>query len=315
MRWQVKAAILYTLSQLPAGTQIYRKLQDVTGSNRLDIHDQYGMKSAFLKRILQEGLPVRDREFFEIGTGWFPVFPMLLSLVGARRIVTVDLNPWLTADSLAQTLLGYASIAERVAADFQLSARECQDRLHALINLAKQPNATVDAVLREARIEYRMPLDATDTRLPAETFDYIVSSNVLEHIPGPVIAGIIAESQRILKPGGLHLHHVDPGDHYSLDGQITTVNFLNYSRHQWHCLGRTGLAYHNRLRCIDYVRLFQQGGFEIFREFTRIDERALAVLREGKLKVHPDFQGYTPEQLAGAGIDVFARKRELPAGA
>ena len=78
-------------------------------------------------------------------------------------------------------------------------------------------------------IEYIMSCDARNTKLPDASFDYVVSSNVLEHIPSDVIEGIVTESRRILKPGGVHVHHINPGDHSAFDPSVTTVNFLRYS--------------------------------------------------------------------------------------
>jgi hypothetical protein len=306
MDWRLKAGALFILSHLPRGAFLYRSLQRVSGSNRLDIHEQYARKSAFLQRAVQTGISVTDRSFFEIGTGWYPVFPVLLSLLGARRVVTADLNPWLTPTSLRETLTGFASIATRVATDFNLRPSDCREQLDGLIAMSNRLSVT--AVLSEARIDYRMPLDATDTGFPAGEFDYVISTNVFEHVPKPLIQGILRESHRILRADGRHLHHVDVGDHFSLGSEITTVNFLKYSPSQWRFLGGVGLAYHNRLRCVDYLRLFEEGGFRVLRDIVRLDERALTALRVGSVRVHPDFARYSQEELAAAGIDLLACK-------
>ena len=36
--------------------------------------------------------------FLEIGTGWKPYLPFVLSLAGARRVITLDVNRWLRRD-------------------------------------------------------------------------------------------------------------------------------------------------------------------------------------------------------------------------
>lgn len=48
-----------------------------------------------------------------------------------------------------------------------------------------------------------------DAKFPDSSFDRIVSISVFEHIPEPVLAGILAEVRRILKPGGLCVLTVD----------------------------------------------------------------------------------------------------------
>lgn len=307
MRWEVKAAVQATLSRVPGGYRLHRKMQDLAGSSRLDAEVQYGRKQRFLARVLAAGLPIRDRTFLEVGTGWHPLTPLLLHLLGAREVVTVDINPWLDARSLGETLDAVWSLSDRIAADFGLSAGECRSRLERLRREAAVADASPEAVLAGASIRYRMPLDACSTGLPAASFDYLISSNVFEHVPPEVLRGILRESRRILRPGGVHLHHVNPGDHFSYDPRITSVNFLRYSRRAWRYLGGSGLAYHNRLRCVDYVRLFEQEGFTVLYRDAEIDPAALRALRGGSVRPHPDFSDYTPEELSEHIIDVFAQ--------
>jgi SAM-dependent methyltransferase len=165
----------------------------------------------------------------------------------------------------------------------------------------------VESILQEADVEYRCPADATNTHLPQGELDYVVSTNVFEHVPPEVLRAMLIESKRILKPGGYILHHIDPGDHFSYDKRITTINFLQYSPRAWYYIGGSGVAYHNRLRCIDYVRLFEEHGFEIVDQASEVDRTALAALRSGRLKPHHMFRSYTPEQLCQRTIVIFAR--------
>jgi SAM-dependent methyltransferase len=48
-----------------------------------------------------------------------------------------------------------------------------------------------------------------DAKFPDASFDRIVSISVFEHIDEPVLAGILSEVRRILKPGGLVVMTVD----------------------------------------------------------------------------------------------------------
>jgi len=53
--------------------------------------------------------------------------------------------------------------------------------------------------------------------------------------------------------------------------------------------------------------LLEQAGFEVICAEVETDERALRDLREGRVRPHPAFSAYTPEELAGELIDVFGR--------
>jgi SAM-dependent methyltransferase len=306
MRWEVKAAIQATLSRVPMGYALHRKLQDLAGSSRLEIDVQYPRKRQFLQRARDRGLPLEGRAFLEIGTGWHPLLPLLLSLLGAGRVVTIDVNPWLTRSSLEETLGAVRAVAERVEADFGVPAARCRELADALA--ARAAKETPAAALRAARVEYARPVDARKTPFGDGEFDYVVSSNVLEHVPPEVIRAMVRESRRLLKPGGLNLHHVNPGDHFSFDPRITSVNFLRYSPRAWHFIGGSGLAYHNRLRCVDYARLFEEAGFEVVYREAEVDPAALAALAEGRVRPHAAFDGYSAEELSEHVIDVFARR-------
>src|SRR5262249_15755188 len=154
--------------------------------------------------------------------------------------------------------------------------------------------ATPAAVLKACRIDYRMPADAAATGLPAGTVDYVITANVLQHVPKPAVQGIFAEAHRLLPPDGGMYHHLHPRDRFAEDGRVTIVNFLKYSPWAWYYIGGSGVAYHNRLRGVDYVRLVEEAQFEITGQYSSTDARALERLTTGAQKVHPDFQGYTP---------------------
>ena len=53
-------------------------------------------------------------------------FPILLHLLGANRVVTIDLNPWLTSASLSETLKGFESIIDLIATDFSPAGRDAE---------------------------------------------------------------------------------------------------------------------------------------------------------------------------------------------
>jgi len=48
-----------------------------------------------------------------------------------------------------------------------------------------------------------------DAKFPDDSFDRVVSVSVFEHIPENLLAGILAEVRRVLKPGGLLVLTVD----------------------------------------------------------------------------------------------------------
>jgi hypothetical protein len=252
--------------------------------------------------------PIEGATIVEIGTGWRPFVPFVLALGGAKRIVTIDVNPWLSKAYAWETWRSLRDSLPEIAAHCRLPENLVQDRYLSV----PEEIETLEELLAPLGIEYVYPGDARSTGLPEGSVDVVLSSNVLEHIPREVQADIHRETRRILKPRGIAAHRFNPQDHFAtVDPAITNVNFLRYSSARWRWYGGSGLAYHNRLRAPDYRRMFNDAGLnvEICRE--RIDERSLRVLQAGVLRVHKEFRNYTMEELAVDYMWTVCRK---PAG-
>lgn len=262
MNWKAKAAIQWALAPLPYGEHLNFQLQKLNGSHsdrNLQTHLEWA--EAALDHI-EQFKPLRGATLMEIGTGWIPVAPMCMVKRGAARVVTFDLHRHLRPD---------------------LSKRAMR-----LIGLPKFPD----------EIDYHAPADAANTGLPDASVDVAYSSNVLEHIPHDVVTRIVRESRRILKPGGLAYHDVGLHDHRSDDdAQVSKIDFLRYSERKWRFMNHNRIAYHNRMRACEFLKVFQSEGFKILDVRTRTDERELATLQNG-FPVDSRFQGMPPEELA-----------------
>ncbi|MFG0335645.1 MAG: methyltransferase domain-containing protein [Maioricimonas sp. JB049] len=294
MNWRVKAHLLAVLSRLPGGREVYHRLQHVAGTNRLDLPGEMGRALEIVQLIQRSGRPLEDAHCLEIGTGWRPFVPFILSLSGAGRVITIDVNPWLSERYARETHAALESMLDDIAAQSGQPPSDVRRRWS-----AGQNRDDLCSLLDAMRVVYRYPGDARATGLADSSIDLIVSSNVLEHIPRDVLAAIHQESVRVLRPGGCAVHRFNPGDHFAVvDPDITTANFVQFSTQAWHWYGGSGLAFHNRLRAPDYERLFQSAGFEMNLFQTRVDERALRAICDGELPVHQEFARFEPDQLA-----------------
>ena len=312
MRWQLKAAAHAVLSVAPGGARVHRRLQEAAGTvGPHDVLVELERKSHFLRRLDDHGISLQDATVLEIGTGWHPVLPVLLSMRGARRTITIDLRSWLTERTLLETADGLERVAELLPEDAGVPAETGRETAAGL-RAALAAGASPQEALLQIGIEARWPVDAAATGLPADACDLVVSSNVLEHVPPDELDAMAAEWTRILRPGGATAHHVDPGDHFTDDRRITSVNFLKFSPRAWRVIG-SGLAYHNRLRCADYPPVLERVGFDVVGVEVETDAAALGALREGGVRPHASFARYTDVELAGTLVDVFARSPERPA--
>jgi hypothetical protein len=305
MFWKLKAHALAMLSRVPAGRSAYHWLQKAAGTNRLNVRRDLDRAFELVDLVHQADGQLAGAKCLEIGTGWRPFVPFVLALGGAREIHTLDINPWLTLSYARETWGALEAYLPEIAEMCRASEKE----VHTRYALVPRSARSLDQLLAPLNIHYLYPGDARATGLDRGSIDLVLSSNVLEHIPQEIQEAIHCESLRVLRTGGIAVHRFNPQDHFStVDRGITHANFLRYSNAEWHWYGGSGLAYHNRLRSRDFNQMFAAAGFNLEISRTRIDPRSLAAICSGELAVHPEFAGYSPQELAGDYMWIVARK-------
>lgn len=312
MDWRIKAVIQQVLGRVPFGQEVHTRLQrsvgGLTNFNReCDIKvDDWRIMMGHLRAA---SVPIREATFLEIGTGWYPTFPLCLHLAGAPRIMTYDLHRHLAPDlviALADRLALHAPlIATASGKSVTTVGRQQWKVANALRDGASLAAATGSA------IDYRAPGDAASTNLAANSVDVVFSNSVLEHVPPSVIEAMFAEAKRILRPGGIMFHSVNCGDHYAyVDTSIHQLHYLQFSDQEW-TRWNNSFLYQNRLRACDFTEMAKEAGFAIELDTSCAKPDRLAQI--DALRVHASFKArYTREQLAITSIDFIARKaREI----
>jgi predicted SAM-dependent methyltransferase len=144
--------------------------------------------------------------------------------------------------------------------------------------------------------------------LESNSIDLVYSNSVLEHVPPEVISGLMKESLRVLKPGGLAMHNVGCNDHYAFfDKKISFINYLQYEEREWR-FWNNSLQYRNRLRVPEFVDLATQAGFEVISKKTHVHPGTLEAL--ASLRVAPQFGRFSRDELAATTVDFIGRKPE-----
>lgn len=220
-------------------------------------------------------------------------------------------------------------------------AREYAENLYALLELSLSNRVALDEVvepitgtssvrIRPDRIVILSDLDAAQIDYPDDSFDFIFSITVLEHIVDP--APTIRNCYRLLRPGGWTYHNIDLRDHADFDRPI---RFLDYSQQDF----EARQAGNNRLRSSDHRRIFESCGFSVdhesfvtalptlsdggtdcFHQLSRrlesfmVDDREQVevwVTDEMRRAMDPRFHGYDLADLSITGLCISAHK---PAG-
>jgi len=262
--WMIKAAIQAGLAQLPQPQRYNRLLQRyVTRRLRMSEARVIG-KFAQCRRHManwRADADARERapRILELGTGWYPVVPIGLSLLGAGPVTSVDVDPLMGAAAPLQTAACYLRLLDAGRLPEVDGAR-----VEALRE-ALGASASGAELLARLGIEVRVA-DARALPLDPGTIDLFVSNNTLEHVPAPAILALFGEFARVAGPRARMSHFIDMADHYALfDPSITVFNYLRYSEAQWR-LFNNSLHYQNRLRLSDYRRLHEASGWRVVSE-------------------------------------------------
>ncbi len=296
MNWKLKSFIQRACTTLPMGRSFYLLLQEFAGGLRHPRYlDRFAEQHRIALLIQEHGVLGDGARVFDVGTGWLPLAPIGFWMCGAASVRTVDIHRYLNLPALSRALAWMADNREKLIALWSdvLSDDTLAARLGTIAELIDRP----EEFLARANILYAAPSDATDTGLEDDSIDVHYSTTVLEHIPPDILADILAEANRILRPGGISAHVVDPTDHFAhTDPAITNVNFLQFDDETWATYNDNQFAYHNRLRASDYRRLFEGSPLRIVETMSEIDPRAIQALRDG-FPLAESFRGKRHEDL------------------
>lgn len=310
MHWKLKATIQSAVSRLPdvAAYGAYYWIQRHFGGLRCSNPSSRLIAGIDTwKRIQSQDRSPSGKVFFEVGTGRVPLVPLAYWLMGAESTVSIDLNPYLKEELIAENL-HYISENEGEFLNLFGSLIN-KKRLNSLLNFVNKSNFSAADFLDLCRINYIAPGDAADTHLPDQSIDFYTSYTVFEHIPIDVLRNILKEGNRILKENGLFVHKIDYSDHFShTDTSISAINFLQYSDDEWQKYAGNKFMYMNRLRHDDFIILLESVGHHIRESQPDTDQHLLELLRNGNLRLNDRFSIKPEEILAITGSWVVTEK-------
>lgn len=218
------------------------------------LFELYREEAATHHRLIEKygGRNPKDSTVYEIGCGWHLAMSLLFSALGYSKVIALDITDHVKID-LINTIIGYMKQDGLLPQEARLLDRKCD----------------IEKVLRDDyRIDLLVPCDSARTPLPDDSIDAIYSHNVLEHVPPNLLPGMLQECHRVIKNDGVISFHIDYGDHYcSIDRTITIYNFLRYGEAEWKKFNPR-LHYMNRLRHVDFLRFFEQAGFDVVDAIT-----------------------------------------------
>ncbi|GAB6098056.1 hypothetical protein JCM14469_43110 [Desulfatiferula olefinivorans] len=291
MRWKTKAKIQKFVSLLPSSLSYatYYWLQRHFGNLKtLNPVRKLSAAIAICQKISEHAQKIEDKVFFEVGTGRVPIVPIGFWLMGAKKTITIDLNPYMKSELVAESLNYISDHADYVLELFGDLINK--KRFQKLLELKNSSHFSLPSVLDLCSIEYIAPGNAENTGLCEEAIDFHTSYAVFEHIPPNILKTILREGSRITKGTGLFVHMIDYTDHFiKSDRTISSINFLQYSDSDWGKIADNRYMYMNRLRHDDFIEIFESAGQCIIKDYPTKDPGLLDLLNNGTLKLDRRF--------------------------
>jgi SAM-dependent methyltransferase len=307
MNWRLKGIIQKVLGVIPGGASLHYALQRRVGGLR-QFEREFDIKiddwAIMIRRLRETGFSIVGKHLFEIGSGWYPTFPLACYLAGAKRVTTVDLNRHLKPDLLQACIGRLATVLETIAQTAEVNIDEVRTRYETMRRELRDVNSLQAGT--SGCVVYMAPSDATQSSLDDDEVDLIFSNSVLEHVPPEVINQMYQEAWRILAPGRIMFHSVNCGDHYAyVDRRINQLNYLSYSERSW-SFWNNAFLYQNRLRAHSFVDRAKVEGFEIILDTSNTTSLRRQQLDE--MQVDAAFSSVPADELCITTIDFIARK-------
>ena len=273
MNWRLKVARLAILGRVPFGSTLRRLKREYLGyaPDPANIRSTLSHLDQMQQTINALGRSFEGATVLEIGSGWFPTIPIMLTVGGARRVLMSDLNPHMDEVTFATTL--------QLLKELMPTNRRLQDV----------------TCLQDLPISYLAPFDVG--AVPSATLDFVLSRTVLEHIPPDELVGLLASLIPALAPGGLMIHVVDHSDHLEhADKSISKINFLTWSKRKHALVNFLTKEGENRLRHHQYPFLFSKAGYEVIHTSAEIHEPTRVAAMS--LPLVAPYSDMSPDQLA-----------------
>jgi SAM-dependent methyltransferase len=305
LKYIVYSAALKAFSCGSPMRRLYRKLGNHFGAKkrvRGDIPEFYldriknALDLAGRYSILKNG-----GRILEVGTGWLHWEAITLSLFFDVQAVLFDVWDNRQLAAFKHHLRQFQQKLDRM---FPEVTEELRLRANDRINIALGCT-TFEQLYKAFGFKYVVESSGSLAGLSDESFDLVVSAGVLEHIEDDIIAPLIHDTYRVLKPGGWALHNIDMNDHLSYyDSGMHEKLYISYSERMWKLVCENKVQYINRLQRSQWLDIFRSSGFNVV---TQIN----IPVKGGVLMPAEQFKKMSAEDLDCAQVTVLLRKPEV----
>ena len=317
VRYIGAAMALKAFSSSPRMRALYRKVGNHIGSRRRGTGQMPGYYAERVKRVLHlqraHGLVQNGDRIIELGTGWLHWEALTLRLFYDIEAVLFDVWDNRQLSGLKNYLM---QLAPMLNDGFGLTASE-RKRAHSLVESIMNVESFQE-LYTLLGFEYVVEPSGSLSQFESGSFQLVVSGGVLEHVKREALPRLIADTRRILSPGGWAVHSIDTSDHLShYDGRMSKKMYLGLSERAWRYLCANDVQYINRVQRGEWISLLSGCGFELVEEETRRVDIARIKLAERYAQMDKRDLECTVLRFAlrnGTGINAAISEGRQPAG-
>jgi hypothetical protein len=275
MPWWLKICCKSLVSRLPVNYAVWQRLGVFLKSQMLDPAYAIGVFEHHFRAA--EAFLAEDFSVLELGPGDSVFTAAIAWTRGAKQIYLVDVGPFIAVD-----MKYYGAL-------FDL-----------LMNPQLKAAMSVDEILRVTNASYLTEGIKSLKVIPNNSMNFIFSHSVLQNVKLAEFEQFISELYRIQAWGGVASHRIDLQDYLA-----HSLNSLRFSRRIWESGFSSGF-YTNRLRAREIRTIFEECGYEIV-SCKEEKWHKLPIRRE---YLHPEFRGYSTEDLLVSDLDLLVRKSQ-----
>jgi len=239
--WWFKLYAKLVLARLPVPYSLWRRLKLFRHGEMDDPDRAIRTFENYYRRACDKAEVAPGFTVLELGPGDSIISGLVARSMGASQVWLVDAG----------------AFADTNVADCHRTLGLLKQSGHA--DLGLDDAASLDEVLKRAKITYLTRGTASLANIPDSSVDFIWSQVVLEHVPYCEFSEFLRQIRRIVKPQGIGVHSVDFRDHLS-----NALNNLRFSPETWESKAfRTSGFYTNRIRPGAMLDLFKAEGFDV----------------------------------------------------
>jgi SAM-dependent methyltransferase len=277
--WWLKMAAKGALTRLPVPYHVWRRFNVF----RHGTMDEGGYADRVVgTHLARAGKLEPGFTALEVGPGDSLLAAVCACARGAGRTYLIDVEPLALRD-----VEPYRALARRLA-DRRLPAPDLEG-----VGSLEEVLDRCGAVYLTAGVE-------SLSQLPAGSVDISWSQAVLEHFRRSDVEPFVRELHRVHRPGTVSSHTIDLRDHLG-----NALNNLRFSEQRWEgaLLANSGF-YTNRLRCREFLGLFERAGFET----AVVALERWPVVPTPRSRMVEPYSSLPDDELTIAGFDVVLRR-------